>query len=324
MAGQICTVEMREFVPETFRGQISLSEECGSKMSGGYNFTFDNKSFLESLPGTYRVCWCRPDPAAQVACEEAKDFAIPVGFFRVVGPYVIGFECTLGDPCIVGLEGVGLAVTDTLLPTITCGVIAWTVTFGVVQPVAATLNESTGKVLFDFGSPNLETVPEEIQLCWCSAASACEVDDYRSLAVQLRTVCPPGTYSSNTPCAVCPAGFYCPGGELPERLPCPTGSTSLQGATSILECTCLANYFWSAVLSSCLKCSPGLGFLPDEATCVPCSKGTYSPGGLAACEPCPAGRYSDTEQTPSASLALQGSFAFQVVVLSLHGLVRED
>ncbi|CAK9052378.1 unnamed protein product [Durusdinium trenchii] len=45
--GQICTVEMREFVPETFRG-------------------------------TYRVCWCRPDPAAQVACGRLSFAGRPV------------------------------------------------------------------------------------------------------------------------------------------------------------------------------------------------------------------------------------------------------
>ena len=94
--------------------------------------------------------------------------------------------------------------------------------------------------------------------------------------------CPPGYVCDATGIAdlylyVCPAGFWCEGGDEPQR-PCPAASYRYAvGGRSRYEC---------------LGC-PGGYICPDEAEVVPalCANGTYCPMNSTSAITCPAGAY---------------------------------
>ena len=85
--------------------------------------------------------------------------------------------------------------------------------------------------------------------------------------------CEPG-YAQATPkspCTLCEAGTYCPGGKLGKQTPCPAGTTTglgVTGAASVQDCF--------------ITCDPGTYALitqGDGAQCWPCRRGFYCPGG---------------------------------------------
>ena len=296
--------------------------------SDAHIFDFDNSSALVPLlvaPGTYHLCWCRPADASGETCQEPGDFDFPVGFLRILGPYELELECLIGSKCIVALAGTGLMVTDQLVATKICGTKLLTRTFGDMEPVTGTVNETATSFYFDFGFLDMQIVPETIQLCWCDAISRCEdASDFRALAAHMLVLCPPGKFFSNSEsiCAICPAGFYCPGGASAQRLSCQQGSTSSPGAHAEDQCICEEAYFRSKATGICTTCAHGLGFNESQNRCVECDRGYYSDGGLEACKECPAGRYSDKTLTASVSctLYLSNTVIFLVCPCNLNRL----
>jgi hypothetical protein len=96
--------------------------------------------------------------------------------------------------------------------------------------------------------------------------------------------CPAGKFIQTAPCSgpggclACPAGHYCPGGQV-DAIPCPVGTYSYAGSTN---------------LSSCLPC---------QVTCTPgyynvssLNYGCGSLGTCGICQLCPLGYYCYSNQ----------------------------
>lgn len=82
-------------------------------------------------------------------------------------------------------------------------------------------------------------------------------------------------------CAICPVGFYCPGGQ--ELVACPAHSTSTLQSTLLSDCFCLAGYYYAS----------------PELYCQPCQRGRYKPNlGNAECAlTCPTNADSELAST---------------------------
>jgi hypothetical protein len=85
-------------------------------------------------------------------------------------------------------------------------------------------------------------------------------------------------------CTPCASGTFRGASDPPEAcIPCPSGSTTEEGATAIDQCSCQA------------------GYNDDEGACSPCPVATYKPdNGPGACSACPAG--STTTQTGTTAI----------------------
>jgi hypothetical protein len=101
-------------------------------------------------------------------------------------------------------------------------------------------------------------------------------------------------YFGDTPwiagdCAVCASGTFRGASDPPEAcIPCPSGSTTEEGAIAIDQCSCQAGYTGSIA-------ADGTG------VCSPCPVATYKPdNGPGACSACPAG--STTTQTGTTAI----------------------
>ena len=110
------------------------------------------------------------------------------------------------------------------------------------------------------------------------------------------TACPPGSTTagaggtSAAACSVtCPAGYYCFARNV---LPCPAGTSSLSGGSSLASCTpCPASTYAASVASAvCTSCPAGFSSsivgASSSTVCIGCSPGTYfSAGSCVACAP---------------------------------------
>lgn len=277
--GQECspTLPSTEGVNLAAADRLSALEQCGqgsllqglpgsgiAVTSEGYSFEFmqdaNSSRYVESDPGFYRLCWCRPSNSHQ--CLQATDFNVAAGLFIATGPYPSqSHQCGMGSNCIVSdsdLRGVSLGRGDWLLPMAACGGNA-----SRSFPLLAVTGTQNGSAYyFDLGhlELNSSSTPELLQLCWCSARSTCNQtsgsSDYRQLALQLYVGCPAGWYElgESRQCQECPTGHYCPGGWLAVLRACPAGSTAARGAGLLDECLCRRGFFWDASVSACLSC----------------------------------------------------------------------
>lgn len=55
-------------------------------------------------------------------------------------------------------------------------------------------------------------------------------------------------------CTGCPIGFYCPGGDLFNPLPCPSGSTSREYSSELSDCICSDGHYAPDPFTSCKAC----------------------------------------------------------------------
>ena len=146
--------------------------------------------------------------------------------------------------------------------------------------------------------------------------------------------CPPGTSS---PDSTCPAGYYCPpginsgcgsgsgsrgsgssGSPAATMLPCPAGTTSSPGSSTLAQCTpCPAGtYCPTSGTSPPIQCPAGTSSSATGQTsstaCAACAIGNYQDQrGQATCKPCQAGNKCPTTgmtaQTPCTPGTYQGS-----------------
>ena len=253
-----------------------------------------SSQYLESDPGFFRLCWCRPSNFSQ--CDQPADFNVSAGLFIATGPYSgQSFQCQFGSRCIVmetDLRGVSLASGDQLLPLAECVGVVPSRTFLQPESVPGTINASTGAYHFDLGYLELNSSkPEVLQLCWCSARSSqCEESTgYRQVAMTLYVACPPGFYELQvavgtlSQCQECPIGYYCAGGWPALLAPCPAGSTSPRGSSLLAHCECRRGFYWGESLGACLNCPPGFykNLVGQGACDAECPDGSVSDTGAA-------------------------------------------
>ena len=145
---------------------------------------------------------------------------------------------------------------------------------------------------------------------WCSAnvLNACPnnaVSNALSYA-QNQCLCAPG-YAGNgsvtgtSPCHICNAGFYCPGGNSNLSLTCGQNFSSPVGSSAYSSCQCVPGYLRTGTYS-CQLCAPGqicisgaLSTCPansnapqgsSSASACVCNPGFYGPNG-GPCVQCP-------------------------------------
>jgi hypothetical protein len=131
-------------------------------------------------------------------------------------------------------------------------------------------------------TPNSQSVAD----CKTSICQAGQQLSSGANNTQVTCVCKPGfgSGSATTPCIICPAGTFSPGGSYDGCLPCGFGLTSAEGTTTRDDC-----------VPSKFSCPVGMGAAPgavsaDECACLPGfgANGSGSPG----CALCPVGSWS--------------------------------
>ena len=165
----------------------------------GTDFAFagDGAKILLSVPGIFRICFCRPITGIE-ACDSSSGFKARVGLMTASGPFVQSRICDLGSGCVVTLSGVGLAAGDQLwVADGECGQAASVAQKGFVDlenPMV--VQESTSGLTVDLGTLPFGALPGTYQLCWCPQTADCSSTAlFRAPAGSLQTNCPPGSFA---------------------------------------------------------------------------------------------------------------------------------
>ena len=66
----------------------------------------------EPGPGVYKLCWGH-DPANETM--EEQQYPVEAGFFMMLGPLAMDFECYLHFPCTINISGIGLSSSNMVL-----------------------------------------------------------------------------------------------------------------------------------------------------------------------------------------------------------------
>ena len=145
---------------------------------------------------------------------------------------------------------------------------------------------------------------------WCNGnvLNACPNNalSYPLSYVQNQCLCAPGYFgngsvSGTSPCHLCNAGFYCPGGNNNLTFACPQNFSSPVGSYSYSSCQCIPGYLRTGNYT-CTLCAPGqicisgqLSACPPNSLAPPgsssasacvCNPGFYGPNG-GPCVQCP-------------------------------------
>ena len=169
---------------------------------------------------------------------------------------------------------------------------------------------------------------------WCSAGvqNQCPLNTVSAIMSpsQNSCLCQPGYFGNGSlagtsPCAVCVAGAYCPGGNANASIACPGNFTSDAGAYALSHCYCIAGfqlvsatactlcpangYCASGVLNPCPVHSASSEGSTSNASCV-CVAGFY--GSSGQCAQCQANAYctggaNTTQCVPNALSPVQST-----------------
>ena len=131
----------------------------------------------------------------------------------------------------------------------------------------------------------------------------------------------PLCYSEET--ISCPAGYYCPEGNVRQKKKCPAGSYCPMNVTAPVKCPS-GTYTDTLGASACLACDPGTYSYAGSTKCTDCPKGWFCEGGddfgkcpggtytdqtkSTACSSCPAGTYNDQEGQPKCKACPAGKY----------------
>jgi len=119
--------------------------------------------------------------------------------------------------------------------------------------------------------------------------------------------CPDGEYPlPDTTCAPCPANSYC---QADVVIPCPDNSTSVAGALSLLQCSCV-NGFYRDALYQCPVCPAGFHCADNLKTA--CPAGSYSGEGQSSCTSCEVGTYESVTGASQCQVCPAGLHVYQV------------
>ena len=166
--------------------------------SDGSNFAFvgDVSSVVLSVPGIFRICFCRP--ANGNTCGSPEGFQARVGLMTASGPFEQTTVCQLGSNCTVEVSGIGLEVGDQLFFTHSaCGSSESLSQRGFTSLKDPLQLEDSGSSLqVSLGELPLSANPGDYYVCWCPKSAACTTPSlFRAPAGQLEANCPPGTYA---------------------------------------------------------------------------------------------------------------------------------
>ena len=166
----------------------------------GTNFAFvtTGSSFLLSVPGIFRMCYCRPALTDEV-CTAASSFQAAVGLMTASGPFEQITTCELSSACTVLLTGIGLNAGDKLLLAAgECGnsTTIGSLGFSALQDPLAVEDGSNG-LQVSLGKLPSKAVPGRYRVCWCPLSSDCtSTTSFRAPGGYLQVNCPAGTFAT--------------------------------------------------------------------------------------------------------------------------------
>jgi len=71
--------------------------------------------YTEPGPGVYTICW-GSDPLNNETYDSLDEaYHVDAGYFIMMGPFAMDFECSLHFPCVFKISGIGLADTNRIL-----------------------------------------------------------------------------------------------------------------------------------------------------------------------------------------------------------------
>ncbi|CAE7627267.1 ANKRD50, partial [Symbiodinium sp. CCMP2456] len=213
----------------------------------GRDFHFLGEArFLTSLPGIYRICYCRPqadDPTKEAdSCKGPSSYKAAVGLMTVNGPLQTTTTCALGSACEVTIQGIDLAAGDAIMIVDgPCGEGGGLEALGFPDlETSVTLQSGDSGYLANLGNIPTAASPGVYTICWCPVANASDCRarrQFRATAGELHVTCPPGYYgvgpTTGRRCGPCTRGFHCAGGEVnvATRIACgPDQTTRTSGA----------------------------------------------------------------------------------------------
>eukprot|EP00438_Fugacium_kawagutii_P024218 Skav223079 [mRNA] locus=scaffold419:229465:230766:+ [translate_table: standard] len=214
--GQACEIPGvvgASMIPED---RLMILSECGqggpipgipadgildSTDASNFAFAGAGDNILLSVPGIFRICFCRPIIDAE-ACDSSSGFRARVGLMTARGPFAQTTICDLGDACVVSLFGIGLTPADHLwVADGVCGSAS-----GVAQKGFADLEnpimleEDVDGFTVTLGTLPFEAFPGSYQLCWCPGSVDCSSTSlFRAPAGTLQADCPPGSFATGPP-----------------------------------------------------------------------------------------------------------------------------
>ena len=166
--------------------------------SDGTNFAFagDGAKILLSVPGIFRICFCRPITGVD-ACDSSIGFTARVGLMTASGPFARTTICYVGSKCTVSLSGVGLTGGDLLwIADEECGSAEGIEKKGFVDlhnPIA--VQEGADGFTVNLGTLPFKALPGLYQMCWCPQDAICSSTAlFRAPAGSLQADCPPGLW----------------------------------------------------------------------------------------------------------------------------------
>ncbi|CAJ1379513.1 unnamed protein product [Effrenium voratum] len=301
--GQLCAIRDIMGAGMLQGDRMMILSDCGrgAAVSGfpaaGILETSDGKDFafigngskrLMSVPGFFRMCFCRPGVET---CTVPSSFHAGAGLLTASGPFSETTVCDVGSSCDVTLAGVGVAVGDQL----------WVVdgqcgnTSGMLERGFPNLTKPfqvEAGLQVRLGNLPSEASPGLYRLCWCPFSASCTSHEaFRAPGGYLQVHCPAGSFalelSEGMQCEPCTRGYYCRGGaaESARRISCAFGRTTLSGgAVAISACVCDRGYRLDAA-GACVECNVGFykSFAADEAHCTACqdNQTTYRAGSVS-------------------------------------------
>ena len=207
--GQECSVSGIRGVDMQNGDRLMILSDCGRgnailglpangilDTTDGSNFAFEGvSSVVLSVPGIFRICFCRP--ANGNTCGAPEGFQARVGLMTASGPFEQTTVCQLGSNCTVEVSGIGLEVGDQLFFTHSaCGSSDSLSQKGFTSLKDPLQLEFSGSLQVSLGELPLSANPGLYYVCWCPKSAACTTPSlFRAPAGQLEANCPPGTYA---------------------------------------------------------------------------------------------------------------------------------
>ena len=123
----------------------------------------------EPGPGVYKLCWGH-DPPNQTLEEE--QYPVEAGFFMMLGPLAMDFECYLHFPCTINISGIGLSPTNMVLLIETaagrCGDVglpALDSAWSIPNPTAVSQDDLRSNNFYSFGIARGKSGASH-RICW--------------------------------------------------------------------------------------------------------------------------------------------------------------